>query len=255
MGASSEARKIWPERFTLESIESIVRTLTMVLSGIVTTTGFGGGGGGGGGGGVGAEGSLASLSTGPGFVCVSEAGVAGTGAGTAAGAGAAGLRDARAGFSGRFGGSRAGDGGARFSATAGGGAIVVRSMIVFTPEVFVAICSAASRAPSSETWPVSVTTPSFVATSTLDDFSEALEYICALIEVLMESSLGLLQARHTNAKESAETRYRRDMQPPELCANNLSGRNSRQRRAGPQRSPSKMPLDWVPVSGIRLRGP
>src|SRR5215472_8607781 len=114
MGASSEARKIWPERFTLESIESMVRTLTMVLSGIVTTTGFGGGGGGGGGGGVGAEGLLAS-STGPGFVCVSEAGVAGTGAG------AAGLRDARAGFSGRFGGSRAGDGGVRFSATAGGG--------------------------------------------------------------------------------------------------------------------------------------
>ena len=48
MGASREARKVWPALLTLESMESMVRTVTMVPSGIVTVMGCGGGGGGGG---------------------------------------------------------------------------------------------------------------------------------------------------------------------------------------------------------------
>src|ERR1700730_19304210 len=48
MGESSEPRKRSPVRLVCESMESMVRTLTMVRAGMVTVMGCGGGGGGGG---------------------------------------------------------------------------------------------------------------------------------------------------------------------------------------------------------------
>jgi len=44
IGASSEARKVWPVLLTLESMDSMVRIVTIVPSGIVTVMGCGGGG-------------------------------------------------------------------------------------------------------------------------------------------------------------------------------------------------------------------
>ena len=192
--------------------------MTTVPSGIVTVTGFGGGGGGGG---AGAAGRVSAAAvpplSGPGLFAESGAGVAGAGAGAATGTGAAAgfLRSGFAWCSGR------GAGSAAAAAICGAGAaVVVRSTTVFTPGVFVAICSAASRAPSSDTCPVNVTTPFCVETSTLEDFNDASEYKLALIAVVMESSLRLLLHAALNSAKNKNGRngFLWNMTPPVVLA-------------------------------------
>src|SRR5260221_12122179 len=89
IGGSREARNDWPGRLALESMESMVRSVTMVPSGIETVTGCGGGGGGGG---KGAQGfHWAGSCQQPGSEVEGEGG---GGAGAAGGAGRDGLGSA-----------------------------------------------------------------------------------------------------------------------------------------------------------------
>src|SRR5215469_7740069 len=187
-GASSEARNVWPVEAVAESTESMVRTVTIVPSGIVTVIGCGGGGGGRG---AGAAAGCGFAGGGGGADAVSsDAGVAGIGAGLTSGA----FFFFGSTFLGSGAGSGGGGGAGSAAAAGAGGGIVVESITCLTPIVFEAMVSAASRAASSGTSPVSVTIPSLLLTFTFADFSEGSEYIFALICVVIVSSFALLHA-------------------------------------------------------------
>jgi hypothetical protein len=210
MGASSEPRNVWPAELVAESIASMVRTVTIVLSGIVTVMGCGGGGGGG---------VTGAGKAGGGAACVeSTVGVARAGADAGAGAGgsAAGfLSEARL----SRGGLGAAGAGGRFCAevsTGGaGGAMDLESMTCFTPRVCEAMFRAARRAASSGAWPVRVTMPYFVDTLIEADFSNASANILAWISVVIVASFALLQAKQTsNVRDRKKSSCFRNMKPP-----------------------------------------
>src|SRR5260221_3811483 len=171
VGASREARNDWPGRLALESTESMVRTVTMVPSGIETVTGCGGGGGGGG---KGAEG-FSGAGSDKGRALEWEAEV-GAGAGVAGGAVGDGLARVFGGFAGRAGVAGRGGGGKFSAVVAGsGGAMVVWSTTVFTPGVVAAIRCAARRAGCSRPRAEGVPKTAFSVTSAEADFNSRSE--------------------------------------------------------------------------------
>jgi hypothetical protein len=108
-------------------------------------------------------------------------------------------------------GTLAGGGGGSWFTSAEGpaGAIAVESITCFTPLVCEAIRSAANRAASSGTWPVSVTTPFLLSTVTEAALSNGSENILALISVVIASSFGaacLLHDTTINAASMAATK-------------------------------------------------
>ena len=185
-------------------MESMVRTVTTLPSGMVDVTGCGGGGGGGGAGTTGAA-AAAAGATGAGWVDAAELVSSAEAAGAGAGSGATGLLRTVC-----FGGAGAGPGGGTASAAVAGGAggaVVVASITCFTPLVCEAMVRAASRAASSGTTPVSVMMPSLLATFTEAVLSNGSENILALISVVMASSPGLLHAAaKTKASEKTQRR-------------------------------------------------
>src|SRR6266581_105453 len=165
---------------------SIVRMVTTVFAGTVTVTGCGGGG---------AAGAAAAA-----------------GAGSVADAASRLLvgDDARLGFAGRAADSGAGvaAGTASSGAAACVATTVICSLTLVTPLASVAILYAASRAASSGTWPVRVTTPPLLDTSTAAFLSAGSENIFALMSMVIASSLGAPRREHETLNVSANNKAR-----------------------------------------------